>query len=197
AKWCEQHGALDNLLSRVDGIKGTRGENLRKLKDWLPKARELLTVKRDVALPFPFEKLAEFKPDAQVQRAQYERYGFKTWLKDLENAPALQEQPASPPPTVQKRKYRAVLTEDELKDVLLRLEATPLAGFNAIGAGDDPMTARLVGIALAFGDEGVYVPFAHDYAGAPEHLSVETALALLKPWLQRAERRKVGADMKL
>src|SRR5437868_6460273 len=196
SKWLQQYGSLDNLLSRVDEIKGTRGENLRKLKDWLPKARELLTVKRDVALPFPFEKLTEFKPDPQTQRGQYERYGFKTWLKDLENAPAPPE-PASPPPAVQKRKYRAVLTEDELKDVLLRLEATPLAGFNAIGAGDDPMTARLVGIALAFGDEGVYVPFAHDYAGAPEHLSVETALALLKPWLQRAERRKVAEDVKL
>ena len=196
SKWLQQYGSLDNLLSRVDEIKGTRGENLRKLKDWLPKARELLTVKRDVALPFPFEKLAEFKPDPQRQRAQYERYGFKTWLKDLEALPASQE-PASPPPAIQKRKYRAVLTEDELKDVLLRLEATPLVGFNAIGAGDEPMTARLVGIALAFGDEGVYVPLAHDYAGAPEHLSVGKALALLKPWLQRAECRKVAQDVKL
>src|SRR4051812_47591846 len=148
AKWIQQYGSLDNLLSRVDEIKGTRGENLRKLKDWLPKARELLTVKRDVALPFPFEKLTEFKPDPQRQRAQYERYGFKTWLKDLETLPAAQE-PVSPPPAIQKRKYRAVLTEDQLQEVLLRLEATPLVGFNAIGAGDEPMTARLVGIALA------------------------------------------------
>src|SRR2546430_4869746 len=104
SKWLQQYGSLDNLLSHVDEIKGTRGDNLRKLTDWLPKARELLTVKRDVALPFPFEKLAEFKPDPQRQRAQYERYGFKTWLKDLENSPAPPDA-ASPPPVIQKRKY--------------------------------------------------------------------------------------------
>src|SRR5690349_18821050 len=164
SKWLQQYGSLDNLLSHVDEIKGTRGENLRKLQDWLPKARQLLTVKRDVPLPFPFEKLTEFKPDPQQQRAQYERYGFKTWLKEFENTPVATE-PAAPPPAIRKRKYRAVLTEDELKDVLLRLEAIPLVGFNAIGSGDDPMTARLVGVAIAFGEEGAYVPLAHDYAG--------------------------------
>jgi DNA polymerase-1 len=196
SKWLQQYGSLDNLLSRVDEIKGTRGENLRKLQDWLPKARGLLTVKRDVPLPFPFEKLTEFKPDPQTQRAQYERYGFKTWLKEFEDAPAA-ALPAQPPAKVEQRKYRAVLTEDELKDVLLRMEATELVGFNAVGSGEDPMTARLVGIAIAFGDEGVYVPLAHDYAGAPQQMSVERALALLKPWLERAERRKVAENVKL
>jgi len=194
SKWLQQYGSLDNLLSRVDEIKGTRGDNLRKLQDWLPKARGLLTVKRDVALPFAFEKLTEFKPDPQTQRAQYERYGFKTWLKEFEDAPAI----AAPPPAkVEPRKYRAVLTEDELKDVLLRMEATELVGFNAVGSGDDPMTARLVGVAIAFGDEGVYVPLAHDYAGAPQQISVENALTLLRPWLERAERRKVAENVKL
>jgi DNA polymerase I len=196
AKWLQQYGSLDNLLARVDEIKGTRGENLRKLTDWLPKARELLTVKRDVPLPVTFESLSEFKPDRRAQRAQYERYGFKTWLKDLEDAPAA-EVPAPAPTAIGKRRYRAVLTEDELKDVLLRMEATELVGFNAIAGGEDPMTARLVGVAIAFGDEGVYVPLAHDYAGAPEQLSTERALALLKPWLERAERRKVAEDVKL
>ena len=194
SKWLQQYGSLDNLLSRVDEIKGTRGENLRKLTEWLPKARELLTVKRDVPLPIPFEKLSEFKPDPQTQRAQYERYGFKTWLKEVEDAPAA----AVPVPAkVEQRKYCAVLTEDELKDVLLRMEATDLVGFNAVGSGEDPMTARLVGVAIALGDEGVYVPLAHDYAGAPAQLTTDKALALLKPWLERAERRKVAENVKL
>src|SRR3954468_4393471 len=196
SKWLQQYGSLDNLLARVDEIKGTRGENLRKLTDWLPKARELLTVKRDVPLPVTFESLSEFKPDRRAQRAQYERYGFKTWLKDLEDAPVAGV-PAPPPAAVEKRKYRAVLTEDELKDVLLRMEATELVGFNAVGSAEDPMSARLVGVAIAFGDEGIYVPLTHDYAGAPAQLSTETALALLRPWLERADRRKVAEDVKL
>src|SRR5437016_4730314 len=92
SKWLQQYGSLDNLLSRVDEIKGTRGENLRKLKDWLPKARQLLTVKRDVPLPFTLDQLTEGQRDPARQRAQYDRYGFKTWLKEVENAP-LTERP--------------------------------------------------------------------------------------------------------
>jgi DNA polymerase-1 len=196
SKWLQQYGTLDNLLSRVDEIKGTRGENLRKITDWLPKARELLTVKRDVPLPIAFDQLTEFKPDPPTQRAQYERYGFKTWLKEVEDAPAAAA-PVPVPAKVEPRKYRAALTEDELKDVLLRMEAADLVGFNAVGSGEDPMSARLVGVAIAFGDEGVYVPLAHDYAGAPAQLTTEKALALLKPWLERAERRKVAENVKL
>ena len=41
-----------------DAIGGVVGENLRKVKDWLPKAREILTVKCDVPLPMEVEDLA-------------------------------------------------------------------------------------------------------------------------------------------
>src|SRR5882672_2148452 len=84
AKWIKQYGSLDNLLLHSTEIAGTRGENLRKIVDWLPTARELLTVKRDVPLPFPFEKLTEFETKPESQRAQYERFGFKGMLKEVD-----------------------------------------------------------------------------------------------------------------
>jgi len=197
SKWLQQYGSLDNLLSRVDEIKGTRGDNLRKLKDWLPKARELLTVRRDVPLPLPFEKLAEFKADPARQRAQYERYGFKTWLKEMEGAAAVETTAAVSPAAVEQRRYRTIVSEDELKDLALKIAAVPLVGFAAFGSSEDPMSARLVGLAFAFGDEAVYLPLAHDYPGAPTHLDVDAALRLLKPWLERADCRKVTEDAKL
>jgi 5'-3' exonuclease len=70
AKWIKQYGSLDNLMAKAGEITGTRGENLRKVLDWLPKARELLTVKRDVPLPFAFEKLTEFEPKPELQRSR-------------------------------------------------------------------------------------------------------------------------------
>jgi DNA polymerase-1 len=196
SKWLQQYGSLDNLLSRVDEIKGTRGENLRKLKDWLPKARELLTVRRDVPLPLSFDQLAEFKPDPGRQRAQYDRFGFKTWLKEVDNVPAAAA-PAAPPPSIEKRRYRTIVTEDELRDAVLKIEAAPLVALNAIGSAEDPMSARLVGLAFAFGDEAVYLPLVHDYPGSPAQMGVDAALRLLKPWLERADCRKVTEDAKL
>ena len=195
SKWLQQYGSLDSLLSRVDEIKGTRGDNLRKLKDWLPKARALLTVRRDVPLPLSFEQLAEFKPDRARQRAQYERFGFKTWLKEVEDAP-LVPSPA-PAAAVKQRGYRTILTEDELRDAMLKIEAVPLVGLACFGTAEDPLRAQLIGMALAFGDEAVYLPLAHQYPAAPAQVPAATALGALKPWLERADCRKVAEDTKL
>jgi len=190
AKWIQQYGSLDNLLVHSDEIKGTRGENLRKIVDWLPKARELLTVKRDVPLPFPFEKLTEFDMKPELQRAQYERFGFKGLLKEVEDAPA----PSAPPPaTADKRRLRTIQSEAELRDLVRKLEEAEIAGFAAMGASEEPMSAKLAGLAFAFADEAVYLPLAHDYPGAPAQLD---ALQLLKPWLERADCRKAGENVK-
>jgi DNA polymerase-1 len=195
SKWIKQYGSLDNLLLHSNEIAGTRGENLRKIVDWLPKARELLTVKRDVPLPFPFEKLTEFEMKPELQRAQYERFGFKGLLKELESAPSegAAETASAPVAAADKRRARAIVSEDELRELVFKLEAVDIAGFAAMGSSDEPMTATLVGLAFAFADEAVYLPVAHDYPGAPAQLD---ALPLLKPWLERADCRKAGENVK-
>jgi DNA polymerase-1 len=189
AKWIKQYGSLDNLLLHSTEIAGTRGENLRKIVDWLPKARELLTVKRDVPLPFPFEKLTEFETKPELQRAQYERFGFKGLLKEVEDAPA----PSAPPPAADKRRLRTIQSDAELRDLVRKLEGAEIVGFAAMGSSEEPMSAKLAGLAFAFADEAVYLPLAHDYPGAPAQLD---ALPLLKPWLERADYRKAGENVK-
>ncbi len=82
-KWIEKYGSLEGVLAHADEITGLAGENLRKMRDWLPKARQLLTIKRDVPLPLKVDEL-KAKPNPALQRAQYERFGFKTWLRELE-----------------------------------------------------------------------------------------------------------------
>ncbi len=193
-RWIEKYGSLEGVLAHADEITGLAGENLRKMRDWLPKARALLTIKRDVPLSIEVAEL-ELKPDRARQREQYERFGFKSWLKEVEGvAPAAPSvQVAS---TIEKRKYRAIFTEEELKELVLKMEAVQLVGFDTFCDGDDPMSARLAGVAFAFADEAVYVPVAHDYPGAPNQVSFSSALDLLKPWLERADCRKVSENVK-
>ena len=195
-KWIEKYGSLEGVLAQAAEIGGLVGENLRKVADWLPKARELLTIKRDVPLPVELEQLVDGKPDAGKQRELYERFGFRTWLKEVENAPAAAAVQAEPRAGPQKRRLRTILNEDELKDLLLKLEAAALVGFGTVCVGEEPMTARLVGLALAVGDEAVYLPLAHEYPAAPSQVDLQSAIRLLKPWLERAERRKVGQNVK-
>jgi len=191
-RWIEKYGSLEGVLAHADEITGLAGENLRKMRDWLPKARSLLTIKRDVPLDIRIAEL-KLKPDPALQRAQYDRFGFKSWLKEVEgSAPA----PASVPVASKrdKRRYRALLAEDELKDLLLKIEAVDLVGFDTVCDVEDPLSARLVGLSFAFADEAVYLPLAHEYAGAPPQLN--GALEILKPWLERADCKKVSENVK-
>jgi DNA polymerase-1 len=192
-KWIEKYGSLEGVLEHAGEISGLAGENLRKSTDWLPKARQLLTIKRDVPLGINVEALTG-KPDPARQRALYERFGFKTWLREVDSAaPGPSPAPSSGLP---QRRTRTVLTDHELKDLLPKIGAMELVGFNAVCAGDEPMSARLVGLAFAFGDEAVYLPLAHEYPAAPAQVDAVAALKLLKPWLEGEDCRKVGENVK-
>ncbi len=197
-KWIEQYGSLEGVLEHAGEIAGLAGENLRKSRDWLPKARSLLTIKRDVPLSVKVPELV-LKADPAKQRALFERFGFRMRELEGEAAPAAAPAaaPVPPPSSVEKRTTRTILTEEDLKALVARLETVELAGLGALCAGDEPMTAQLVGLAIAFADEAVYVPLAHEHPGAPEYVNSETAVRLLKPWLERADCRKVGENLKL
>jgi DNA polymerase-1 len=195
-KWISQYGSLEGVLAHADEIAGLAGENLRKARDWLPVARELLTVKRDVPLPVPLDELTKFESDPAKQRAQYERFGFKSWLREVEGAPAAAASlPDGDGPNM--RRTRTVLSEGELADLLARMAGVPLVGFAPLCIGEEPMSVRVIGLAFAFGDEAAYLPLAHDYAAVPQQVSMEAALRLLRPWLESGDCRKVGEDVKL
>ena len=81
-KWLTEYGTLDGVIAQAADIKGVVGDNLRKALDWLPQGRVLVTVKCDV----PDLSIAALKPPAEdhaAMRALFERYGFRTWLKEL------------------------------------------------------------------------------------------------------------------
>ena len=86
-KWLAEFGNLDNLIANADQVKGVVGENLRATLSWLPQARQLITVKTDCDLSPHLPGLDDLhaKPeDAALLRDLFERYAFKTWLRDVE-----------------------------------------------------------------------------------------------------------------
>ncbi|MEN9379218.1 MAG: hypothetical protein RJB15_896, partial [Pseudomonadota bacterium] len=86
-KWLAEFGNLDNLIANADQVKGVVGENLRATLNWLPQARQLITVKTDCDLSPHLPGLDDLhaKPeDAALLRDLFERYAFKTWLRDVE-----------------------------------------------------------------------------------------------------------------
>ena len=95
-KWLTQYGSLDNIVANADNITGVVGDNLRKALDWLPTARELITIRCDVGIQ---ENLDDLAPQA-INKAKlaelFERFEFKSWRRELDSMPE-GVQAASPP----------------------------------------------------------------------------------------------------
>jgi DNA polymerase-1 len=200
AKWLQQYGTLDNLLAHADEMGGVVGENLRKARDWLPTARALLTVKRDVALPATLEQLVHRPPDKSRLAALFDRFEFRGWRRELgeaaAEAAANDTAPAAPAPRPA-REYEAVLTQAQLDAWLQRLDEAELAAVDTETTGLDPQLARLVGISFSVEPHrAAYLPLAHVYAGVPEQLGFDDTLARLRPWLEDPARAKVGQNAK-
>jgi len=207
-KWLELYGTLDDIVAHAGDIGGVVGENLRKSLDWLPTGRKLVTVDRDVALPLGVEDLTLKARDDARLAVLFARFGFKTWLKDLTLGggatealglpePGEPHSEVSPVRTVTTRDYETVSTEAELARWIGILEAAPLVSFDTETTGLDPMMAQLVGLSFAVeAGRAAYVPLAHDYAGAPDQLGIERALAMLRPWLENPCAGKVGQNAK-
>jgi DNA polymerase-1 len=205
AKWINAYGSLEGVIANADSIGGVVGDNLRKVRDWLPRARELIVVKRDVPLDFHVADLALQPRDNATLAELFKRFGFKTWLREIESqgstprveAPRAVPVAAELPGEPIERRYELLLTEDDLAPWLARLEAAELVALDAETTSLDPFTARLVGLSFAVEPgQAAYLAIAHDYAGAPAQLGVDRALALLRPWLENPSKRKVGQNLK-
>jgi DNA polymerase-1 len=202
-KWLAQYGTLDNVIAQAGEMGGVVGENLRKALDWLPQARALLTVKCDVALPVRLEDLGHDAHDNAKLAELYERFGFRTWLRELAGGgsggagePAAAAPQAVPRAAVP-REYETVLTAEQLDAWLAQLAAAPLVSFDTETTSLDPIQARLVGLSFSIEPgKAAYVPVAHTYAGAPAQLARETVLAKLKAWLEDPARPKLGQNLK-
>jgi DNA polymerase-1 len=114
-KWLTLHGSLDGVVENAHAIGGAVGDNLRAALEWLPKGRELITVKTDCDLAAHMvsieETLVGRPEDKEALRDFFERFGFKTMLRELGSSsgqisgnpgrfvmPGTQAAPAGPAP---------------------------------------------------------------------------------------------------
>jgi DNA polymerase-1 len=201
-KWLSQYGSLDEIVSKAADIGGAVGQNLRDTLDWLPRAKELLTIKCDVPLPVRIGDLAPQPQDRAKLAELFDRFEFRTWRRELDGGETAAAAPVAaaddPPPRAQHpRDYETVLTADALEDWVRRIEAAGLTAVDTETTSLDPMQAELVGISLSTEPgRAAYIPVAHAYAGAPAQLSRDEVLAKLKPWLENPQRAKLGQHFK-
>ena len=199
AKWLNEFGSLDALVAAADEVKGKVGDNLRESLEQLPLSRALTQIKCDLELPMTFADLIPTASNDEVLAEFYREFEFKSWLEELAAAPALSSADELPAAAKQApaTHYELILDSDHLRRWIERLEAAELIAVDTETTSIDYMKAELVGFSFAVSPgEAAYLPVAHDYPGVPEQVSLEEALAALKPVLANVAIAKVGQNLK-
>ncbi|WP_175655125.1 DNA polymerase I [Burkholderia ambifaria] len=207
-KWLSQYDSLDGVIEHAGEIKGVVGDNLRRALDFLPLGRTLVTVETACDLAPHLESIeASLKTDGEARdllRDIFARYGFKTWLREVESAPAegggADAPEGDPAPVIAAdivREYDTIQTWAQFDAWFAKIDAAALTAFDTETTALDPMTARLVGLSFSIEPgKAAYLPVAHRGPDMPEQLPIDDVLARLKPWLESADRKKVGQHLK-
>lgn len=223
-KWLTEYGSLDNIVANADKITGKVGENLRAALDWLPTARELITIRCDVGIQENLSDLAPQALDKAKLAELFDRFEFKSWRRELDNMPdgvqkvdkstVLQanilasssigvldtsEDLFTPKPyqANTSRNFETILTKEQLDNWLAELQAARLMCFDTETTSLDPMTAKIVGMSFSVeAGSAAYLPLKHDYFDAPEQLNFAETLAKIKPILENPAIKKVGQNFK-
>jgi DNA polymerase-1 len=141
------------------------------------------------------------RPESREElREVFTRHGFKTWLREVEIADAVEGPETDVPPALavdQERHYETVQTWEQFDAWLDKINAAELTAFDTETTSLDPMTAQIVGLSLSVeAGRAAYVPLAHRGPDAPVQLPRDEVLAKLKPWLESEDHKKVGQHLK-
>jgi DNA polymerase-1 len=211
-------GGLDAIYTRLDEVASLEFRGAKTMAPKLEAHRELAylsyqlaTIKTDVKMDLAIGELHNGEANQPALLALFKELEFKTWIKELESddtATAAQPKPdqntpsdngadpAPQPPPVEKD-YQTVLTQQQLDNWVAKIKSASLVAVDTETTSLDYMQAQLVGVCVAVEPgEAAYIPFGHDYMGAPAQLSKEAVLAQLKPLLEDPEIKKVGQNLK-
>ncbi len=217
-------GGLDALYGEPEKIAGltfrgakTMAAKLEQNKDLAYLSYKLATIKIDVELELGCEQLTVAPPAADELLELFKKYEFKRWITDVESGTWMQAKGAKPAAkpaqaaaatvtepeeeetatTLSSENYVTILDEETLLTWIEKLKKAPLFAFDTETDSLDNISANMVGLSFAI-EPGVaaYVAVAHDYLDAPDQISRDRVIELLKPLLEDDSLLKVGQNLK-
>ncbi|QSR45970.1 DNA polymerase I [Aeromonas veronii] len=201
-------GSIDEIAANLDkvaalGFRGSKAfaDKFREQEEQVRLSYRLATIKTDVELEQSLEELLLKPVDKESLLAVYREYELRNLIKELESggeeSGAEGDEEGAAPAAAIETDYRCILDEAEFDDWLAQLQAAPLFAFDTETTSLDYMEARVVGVSFAIEPgKAAYVPFGHDYLGAPVQLTEAAVLGKLKPLLEDPARLKVGQNLK-
>jgi DNA polymerase-1 len=219
AKLLAEYGSLEGVIAHAGSVPGIVGENLRRVLDWLPQGKKLLTIRTDCELPLMPTDLKLEPADARKLAELFARFEFKAWIRDVAGGPRPAEDaagaiagkaakatgrrfdeagglPAGDAKPADLR-YETVLDHASFERWMCAIASAELVSFDTETSTLEPMSADVVGVSFCI-EPGYacYIPLAHRYAGAPDQLDRDDVLSRMRAWFADPRRVKVGQNVK-
>ena len=207
-------GSLETIYDNLDKVADlsfrgakTLGKKLEDNKEMAFLSYQLATIKLDCDVSDDLNELKLQTPDAEKLAEYYRSLEFKGWLSELLEGqdPAAEdagkkvelEADSESVQSIDKEGYETVLDETALNAWIDALKNADVFAFDTETTSLNYMQAELVGVSVAMeAGKAAYIPFGHNYPGAPDQLDKQFVLDAMKPILEDDNLKKVGQNLK-
>ena len=215
-KLIDRFGSARGVIEHADELTPRQRENVRAFAPRYELTRNLVTLRRDVALDFDLKTAAFNGINVDAVRPIFEQLGFSRLTTQLEQfrrpggndrhgqptaaATARDESPQAETQRDQmqqaetQQNYTLVDSQDKLAALRRALAGVSALAIDTETTSLNPVSAQLVGISLSWSpNTAFYIPVR---AAVGDVLAIESVRACLGPVLAEAAVRKVGQNLK-
>ncbi len=214
AQLIKEYGDVETVIARVREIKQPkRRESIIENADNARVSRKLVQLKDDVPILVPLEKLAMRTPNIETLIQFLSEQGFKSIIAKVQHK--LREDGASIAEVkgilsevgnVDKGEYELVQTADALRRWVTQIRETGFVAVDTETTSLDESRAELVGVSLCIRPGyACYIPLGHRFVPDSNkgmdpkselQMSLEQALAILRPIFSDSAIKKIGHNIK-
>lgn len=184
----QEFGTVEDLYKNIDRVKSkSLSASLKENEQIARLSRDLAQIDVNVPMEVDWEALLLKPPDEEKLAEFYQRFEFKSLLKEL--APTGEEQAGE-------RQYHSVQEERALESFLKQIEKVNFFSFDTETTSADPMRADLVGMSFSWKPfEAFYLPVSSKKHSGPG-IPIERVIEKVKPILEDSGKTKAGQNIK-
>lgn len=211
AKLLNEYESIGGILENVDKIKGRVGQNLKDHVENITIDHQLASIVCDLDLGLEWDDLKLQHPNTNELRRLYTELEFRNQLQSLDhpNNPdnainqqvnkqsSDQSQATRQDDQIGTATYHTILTDVEWNTVYTRMQHAQKFAIDTETTHLDYRFAEMVGFSIAFdAKDAYYIPFCHDYEGAPSQLDRDVILKQIQPIIENPKIQKIGHHLK-
>jgi len=212
-----EFGSIENIYQNLDKLKPKQRENLKNYREQVMRARELVTIIKDVPIEFKPENMVLSDPDFEKIGELFDTLEFRTLASRIlaDRGETAKSKPESSAPVqgnlfsgskeasvgttesellnigAVEHNYQLIDSDEEIAKLTKTLNGQTGFCFDTETTSLDTLEAELVGIAFSFSKHAAYyIPFPED------RFSTQSRLELLRPALENSFTEKIGQNIK-